>query len=103
MASKGEVSALCVEEIYDQFQEAVQLMSRNAHSIEEQSLSPEENDEDITYIVSRAMAIHRAVGALDLAWTVLKPAVENPDIRLHPDVTEIILNAIRQARNILNT
>jgi len=50
MASKGEVSALCVEEIYDQFQEAVQLMSRNAHSIEEQSLSPEENDEDIIYL-----------------------------------------------------
>ncbi len=102
MASKGEVSALCVEKIYDQFQGVVQLLSRNANSIEEQSLSSEDNDEDIADIVSRAMAIHRAVGGLDLAWRVLKPAVENPDIRLHPEVTEIILTAIREARSILN-
>lgn len=92
------MTSLCVEEIYDQFQEAVKLMSRNAHSIEEQSLSSKVNAEDI---ISRAMAISRVSAVLDLAWTVLKPAVENPDIKLHPDVTEIILDAIRQARILL--
>ena len=91
---------LCVDEIYDQFQEAVQLMSEHANSIEERSLSLL-NDDDITDIIIRAMTINRASGVLDLAWTRLKPAVENPDIRLHPEVIEIILDAIRQTRSLL--